>query len=362
MWTSAFYNHWDYWNLYHKVTFDGVNKLILVNQGITSLNVQTDIYSSWKEWLLLGDNTKYSQALRVVGGDPTIGVEKLDATYFLVNGWRIKPYPGSYDLTITGNLFVDGGGDIKVSADINPLFPNNISINLNTSLIVRRLETTVSGSNSTGSVIVEGIVTASLVDSQLQILVDLANTGSTQLSILESLQTTSSLHTTALDNLNSTASVQLISLNNLGLSSSLELASLDNLGLSSSLAISALSRLESTASVTLDGIEGLRVSGSLQNSVLEGLRVTGSQQLTILNSIQSSNTQQLSALSSLQDTGSTQLDILNELKLKVDEIWKIHGLDLTGSLTVTPTARTAASITQVLTYVSESNTATVTRT
>ena len=157
--TSLYYGFWDYWELHHKVTFDGVNKLILINEGETSIDIQRDIYSAWKEWVRQESNSRYLKALNVIGGESTVGDEKLDATYFLINGWRIKPYPGSYTLTLTGNIFEVDGGEIKVDADINPLFPNNITINLNTSVIVRRLETTSSGSFSNN-------VTASLVPAQ----------------------------------------------------------------------------------------------------------------------------------------------------------------------------------------------------
>lgn len=159
---ASYYGFWNYWNLYHKVTFDGVNRLILINEGETDIDVQIDIYSAWKQWSLEEQNTKYLKALNVIGGEPTVGAEQLDATYFLINGWRLKPYPGSYNLVIGGNLFVEGGGNIAVQADINPLFPNNISTNLNTSVIVRRIETVTSGSSST----FEGIVTASLEPNQ----------------------------------------------------------------------------------------------------------------------------------------------------------------------------------------------------
>ena len=53
-----------------KVTFDGPNKLIIVNPGIVELDVQVDIYSDWKEWAATGDNLKYPPALRTIGGDP----------------------------------------------------------------------------------------------------------------------------------------------------------------------------------------------------------------------------------------------------------------------------------------------------
>lgn len=142
-----YYNFWDYWQLYHKVTFDGVNKLILINEGVTSIDVQTDIYSDWKEWVKIYDNIKYEAALSTVGGEPTIEGQRLDVTYFLINGWKIKPFPGSYTLNLVGNIFTDTGDDIKVDADVIEGQPNNIAINTNTSVIVRQLDSTSSGTS-----------------------------------------------------------------------------------------------------------------------------------------------------------------------------------------------------------------------
>lgn len=137
---SLFYGFWDYWELRHKVTFDGINRLIIINQGVTNLDVQSDIYSAWKEWSLLEVNTKYLQALDTVGGEPTVAGQFLDVTYFLINGWRIKPYSGEYTLNIIGNLFEVDGGQIFVPANKLENIDNNININTNTSVIVRKVE------------------------------------------------------------------------------------------------------------------------------------------------------------------------------------------------------------------------------
>ena len=58
------------WLLYHKVVFDGENRLIIVNPGAPLVSVKTDIYSSWKEWAKLRDNAKFLPAIRTTGGDP----------------------------------------------------------------------------------------------------------------------------------------------------------------------------------------------------------------------------------------------------------------------------------------------------
>lgn len=89
-----------------KVTFDGINRLILVNTGVTYLDVEADLYSAWKKWVQQG-NLQYPQALRVVGGDPITGGKFVAPFFFLTNGWKIRPWEGDHTLVIDGNLFVD---------------------------------------------------------------------------------------------------------------------------------------------------------------------------------------------------------------------------------------------------------------
>lgn len=103
-----------------KVTFDGLNKIIQVNDGITELDAKADIYSAWKRWMLTppsaaGDpyNAGYLQALRTTGGDPIGGGLSISPYYFLLNGWRLRSWNGDHFLTVNGNIYVDesdGGG------------------------------------------------------------------------------------------------------------------------------------------------------------------------------------------------------------------------------------------------------------
>lgn len=190
---THFYGFYDLWQLYHKVTFDGVNKLIIVNPGVTTLDVKTDLYSDWKEWVRNEDYLKFLPPFNTVGGEPIVGGQSLDVTFFLINGWKIKPYYGSYTLDVIGNLFDVDGGSVKVDADVVTNVPNNIAINLNTSVIVRTVD---AGSASSGSggltddestalFNIEGKVvsifsgatpvSASLVSDQLTTLTDIQN-------------------------------------------------------------------------------------------------------------------------------------------------------------------------------------------
>jgi len=144
------YGDWDFWAPYdpangyygpQKVTFDGPNKLILVNEGITDLQFREDVYSNWKEWVKARDNAKYPEAIAIIGGDPLPGNRALGTTYFLDNGWRMRTWEGHHELTVTGNFFTREGD----SAFVPTINPWTITINLNTSTLVEALipETTL---------------------------------------------------------------------------------------------------------------------------------------------------------------------------------------------------------------------------
>ena len=99
-------SNWDLWRLYHKVTFDGANRIIYVNDGVTSLNIKNDVYSDWKEWVAsYSDNAVWPPAIRTIGGDPTVGIERAGDIYFLINGWKL--YIDLTKVRVIGTLFSD---------------------------------------------------------------------------------------------------------------------------------------------------------------------------------------------------------------------------------------------------------------
>lgn len=93
------------------VTFDGPNKTIveIAAGAVNELSV-AEIYSEWKDWVRVSDNAKFLQAFSVVGGDPISPVQNLGATFFLENGWRIRPAELDHKLTLVGNLFTREAG------------------------------------------------------------------------------------------------------------------------------------------------------------------------------------------------------------------------------------------------------------
>lgn len=90
------------------ITFDSTNKRIVLDS--TYVDVK-DIYSRWKEWVRIGDNSKFLPAFRAIGGDSLGGGLFISLYTFLTNGWRIRPMESSHTLEIHGNITVDGGGD-----------------------------------------------------------------------------------------------------------------------------------------------------------------------------------------------------------------------------------------------------------
>lgn len=157
------YNHWNYWSVYDpaselygdsKVTFDGPNKLILVNYGETELDFREDVYSNWKEWIKdpTLQNAQYEPAISVIGGDPLPGDRALGTTFFLTNGWRMRTWEGDHELTVTGNVFTEEGDSLFIKT----LEGWTITINLNTSTLVETILPTIAIDQGT----VDGIANA----------------------------------------------------------------------------------------------------------------------------------------------------------------------------------------------------------
>jgi hypothetical protein len=89
------------------ITFDPANKRIILDSASVTA---TEIYSRWVDWAASSDNVKYGEVITQVGSDDLGGGLSIPPYYFLQMGWRVRPMESSHNLTITGNLFVEGGG------------------------------------------------------------------------------------------------------------------------------------------------------------------------------------------------------------------------------------------------------------
>lgn len=87
------------------ISFNGVTRTITLDAS-PSVSA-TEIYSRWKDWQQLSDNTKFLPAFSVVGGDPISPDAALAVNVFVRNdlGWRIAPPEQDIDIVITGNLY-----------------------------------------------------------------------------------------------------------------------------------------------------------------------------------------------------------------------------------------------------------------
>jgi hypothetical protein len=89
------------------IAFDAATKRIVLDSASTSA---TEIFSRWEDWALLSDNLKYGMVIRQVGSDDLGGGLSIPPYFFLQGDWRVRPMESDHNLTITGNLFVEGGG------------------------------------------------------------------------------------------------------------------------------------------------------------------------------------------------------------------------------------------------------------
>ena len=175
-----------------KVTFDGVNRIIDVDFGITELDAQIDLYSDWKEWVLeTGQaNAKYLQAFRTVAGDPIGGGKFIAPYFFLLNGWIIRPHDADHELLVEGNLYADPATNPIATASAGGY---TVAIILERS--IDAITTVVSTSGSGGG----------LTTEQAQQLSDSYTATGITTSSLEEVITSQSLADTKLDTLLSTS-------------------------------------------------------------------------------------------------------------------------------------------------------------
>lgn len=87
------------------IILDGATKRIILDSASVSA---AQIWSAWVDWHEA--NQQWPLAFQLVGGNALGGGLFIPPYFFLMNGWRVRPMEASHNLTITGNLFVDGGG------------------------------------------------------------------------------------------------------------------------------------------------------------------------------------------------------------------------------------------------------------
>ena len=89
------------------IAFDAANRRVILDSASVTA---TELYSRSADWLATSDNAKYGAVFRQVGGDALGDGIFIPAYFFLQGSWRVRPMEADHDLSVVGNLFVEGGG------------------------------------------------------------------------------------------------------------------------------------------------------------------------------------------------------------------------------------------------------------
>lgn len=89
------------------IVFDPANKRIILDTDSVTV---VELYSRSVDWLTQSDNLKYGQIFRQVGGDAISPTQNLGSTFFILNGWKIRPMEAPHTLVVDGNLYTDPAG------------------------------------------------------------------------------------------------------------------------------------------------------------------------------------------------------------------------------------------------------------
>ena len=135
------------------ITFDPAAKRIILDSASVTA---TEIFSRWEDWAVASDNLKYGMVIRQVGSDDLGGGLSIPPYFFLQGDWRVRPMESSHNLTITGNLFVEGGGVPVVST------LGTYQVNVNYTVPVQAQAVSTSGSTGPSASDIAAAVMAAL--------------------------------------------------------------------------------------------------------------------------------------------------------------------------------------------------------
>jgi hypothetical protein len=100
-----------------KVVFDGPSKIIHVNDDVTHIDVELDIYMAWMAWEF---RDEFPAPIRVVGGDSLDRefTKFIPKYFFIENDWCILIDSGK-TVMIEKNIYTTNSEDIFVMLENN---------------------------------------------------------------------------------------------------------------------------------------------------------------------------------------------------------------------------------------------------
>lgn len=148
------------------ITFDPAAKRIILDSASVTA---TEIFSRWEDWAVASDNLKYGMVIRQVGSDDLGGGLSIPPYFFLQGDWRVRPMESSHNLTITGNLFVEGGG-----VPVVPTLGTH-QVNVNYTVPVQAQGISTSGSTGPSAAEIAAAVLAALQATEIPVNVESVN-------------------------------------------------------------------------------------------------------------------------------------------------------------------------------------------
>lgn len=121
---------WDAWSTQWesgaKVDFDGANKYIIVHPEVTSLDIRTEVYKAWVDWLSSASNDAqcWLPAMKYSGMDSIPGGET-GGVFFLYNGWKLLI--DFNKVAVSGVLYSEDYPTAYWSNTLQPLYPATVS-------------------------------------------------------------------------------------------------------------------------------------------------------------------------------------------------------------------------------------------
>lgn len=118
----------------------------MVSAGVFAFSVY-ELYSEWKRWVQVGDNSKYPEAFRTIGGDPIGSGQSIGFYLFMRNdlGWRgVPPNVDGVTVRIDGSFF----GESSSLPIMEKIPGNTTTLVINHSALVTGIE--VGGTDAAG--------------------------------------------------------------------------------------------------------------------------------------------------------------------------------------------------------------------
>jgi len=157
---ALIWGSWGYeWALAEKVSFNGVTKQIVVNSGVTTLDIAADVYSAWVRWTARPDSRRFFAAMRYSGYDAIPG-GRTGATFFMTNGWKLVYDPNT--VAVNGVLYSENYDTASWGSNGLPIYPAKVAALVNNSVSYQNVITGVASTPAEISAAVRAEIAAEL--------------------------------------------------------------------------------------------------------------------------------------------------------------------------------------------------------